>query len=187
LGKKGAAMSDLFFHYVFFSSAVALYGIGFDRCMLAPPPPRIFLLAAAKNVVAVAVSVFFVFPPTRFFLVPLGMVELMPLCAVLVFIPLSVLLEAALFLGVKKTLPEFVVPFLCVLLALCESPTFGHAILAGVFSVVSYHLFAAIVVAVKKRLDFFSSPRLLSPDALLLVSVAVVVMILCGVGAGVAG
>jgi hypothetical protein len=170
-------MFDVFLHYVIFSSAAALYGIGFDRFMLNPGTPRKFALSFCKSLALVVISVFFTFAVAAAFLAPRGMTEFMPVCAVLIFIPFCILFESLISIGLKQTVPEFIVPFLCVLLAVSESPSLGKAILAGVFSAVSYYFFAAIVFVTKKRLDAASEKRLIMPEALLLISVAAVIVI----------
>ena len=175
-------MTDLFFYHIFFSSAVALYGIGFDRFLLKPEPPVLFMIRALKGIISVICTIFFTFIITAVFLSPHYMAEFMPVIAVVFFIPISVLLEAVFFFGTKKTIQEFIVPFLCVLLALSEYDALLLSLVAGIFSALSYYSFTIIVLVIKKRLEFVPPRKFISVDALLLVSVAAITIILLSWG-----
>jgi hypothetical protein len=170
-------------YHLFFSSAVALYGIGFDRFLLKPEPPALFMIRALKGIVSVICTVFFTFIVTAVFLAPRQMAEITPVIAIVFFIPFSVLLEAAVYIAVKKSLREFIAPFLCVLLAIWESDSLLRAVFAGLFSALSYYGFIVIMLFIKKRLEFVPPRKFFSEDALLLVSVAAVIIILFSFGA----
>jgi hypothetical protein len=159
-----------------------MYGIGFERLLLRPENSSIFFLTFFKSELTALGTVLLVFVMSKTFLIPSMMGELMPVVAVLIFILLSVLLEAIITVITKQSASEFIAPFLCVVLALCESGDLLDALAIVFFAVSSYYFFIQLLYTIKKRLEFSSPRPPFTEDALLLVSTAVIMLVLFSFG-----
>ncbi|MDR1786243.1 MAG: hypothetical protein LBR23_07295 [Spirochaetaceae bacterium] len=176
-------MFNTILHYLVFSSAALIYGIGFERILLRPKSNRVFMLNFLKSSLSALGTVILVFSFARAFLIPCGMGELTPLIAIVIFMLLAVLFEAVIAVIAKQSAQEFIAPFLCVLLALWESGNLLDALGIVFFALASYYVSVQLLYTIKKRLEFASPKHPFTQDALILMSAGVIMVVFFSFGA----
>lgn len=130
-------ISALFF-YTIHCSAVLVYGIGIlqeaemslSRKKIAP--------IAFKSLACSLVTVSLAFSIDKLLLVPMGLSELAPLAALIVWAAFSAFFEIIVQLTTKKPAAEFAFSYLSALLALSESPTLVGAIVIDISCWIGY-------------------------------------------------
>ena len=119
---------DAIFFYTVHCSAVLVYGVGILQEAETSLSRKKTALTALKSLACSLATVSITFSINKMLLSPLGLVELYPLAALLLWTAFSFFLEILLQLTTKKPAAEFAVSYLTALLALNESASLLGAI-----------------------------------------------------------
>lgn len=142
-----------FLFYFIFASAVLIYGIGINSNAEVTYSRKNLLPVIIKSYVCVISTVVFSFLINKFLLLPVGLIELYPMFALLVFMALSVFIEILIQVTAKKSASEFAIAFLCVVLALNEGITLVDAIIIAFSCLTSFYLLIPFLYAILRRID----------------------------------
>lgn len=169
-------------YYVFFASAVMLYGIGMNRSIVLCDSIHRLLVPVVKTILSVLLTSVFTWVILKNLLTPLGLVELYPFVAVIIFVVISVFMELMIRISTKKVSSEFIVSFLIVLLTINESLNLFDVVIISLSCVVSFLILIPMLYSIKNRVDLVGNLRVHGNiRSLLLVSLAVLV---CALAAG---
>lgn len=167
------------FYYIFFSSAVILYGVGLNSATILCDSIHECLLPVTKvlaNILCTSVLSWLIL---KYFLVPLKMAELYPFAALLVFFVISVFMETLVRVTTKKTTSDFSLSFLIILLALNESLNIVDVVLITCCSFISFLILIPLLYSIKKRIDIVGTLQIHgNKKSLVLVSIAIIVTVL---------
>lgn len=141
-----------FVFYILFCSSVLIYGIGFNRESVMCDYPRPILFTAVKSYACVIISFLICFCINKSLLIPLGLIEVYPLFAILVYIILSVFFELLIQITTKKSSAEFAISFLTLLLALNEGITILDGVLICAGALTCFYVLIPILYAAEKRM-----------------------------------
>lgn len=167
------------FYYIFFASAVILYGVGLNSATIICDSIHELFLPVVKILVNVLSSAVLSWLILKYFLIPLRLAELYPFASLLVFLTVSVLIETLVRITTKKTASDFSLSFLIVLLALNESLSITDVILIAGCSFISFLILVPILYSIKKRIDIAGSLQIHgNKKSLVLVSIAIIVTVL---------
>ncbi len=173
-------MIDILFYYVFYSSAVLFYGIGFRRAaaLSASFDKSVFRPALRCGFAALA-STFLTALITEKLFSPLGIAELFPLPAL--FILAAVAAGTGIFLPGKAILQtkEFAVSYLIVLLALFESSRLFDAVFTAASCMLSFVFVIPVLSAVRYRIDIARSKNEKAARGILIMIVSAILIIAC--------
>jgi Na+-translocating ferredoxin:NAD+ oxidoreductase RnfA subunit len=170
-------------YYFLFSSIVLVHGIFLDRVIFESEKVSGIAFFFIKNTVCVCSTSVLTALLVKALFVPIGMTELMPLVALLVFAIISVFCESLIRITAKRSAAEFTVPFLCVLFSLAENGSIADAVLWSFCAIGSYYLFIVVFSVIRKRLDTTNPPAFFQDGSLLLISIAVVMLIVFSLAA----
>ena len=152
-------------YYVFFASAVMLYGIGMNRAIVLCDSIHRLLIPVIKTVLSVLLSSIFTWIILKHLLTPLGIIELY-----------------LIRISTKKVSSEFIVSFLIVILTINESLNLFDVIIISLSCIVSFLILIPLLYSIKNRVDLVGNLRVHGNiRSLLLVSLAVLV---CALAAG---
>lgn len=167
------------FYYIFFSSAVILYGVGLNSATILCDSIHECLLPVTKvlaNILCTSVLSWLIL---KYFLVPLKMAELYPFAALHVFFVISVFMETLVRVTTKKTTSDFSLSFLIILLALNESLNIVDVVLITCCSFISFLILIPLLYSIKKRIDIVGTLQIHgNKKSLVLVSIAIIVTVL---------
>ncbi|MBR0154972.1 MAG: hypothetical protein IJM22_02750 [Treponema sp.] len=165
-----------FVYYIFFGSAVLIYGIGFNRESVMCNYPKQVLFSAIKSYGCVAITYLLTYCLSMNFLIPLKIVEIFPFIALLVYITVSVFFEILIQVTTRRTAAEFAVSFLTVILALNE----GVALVDGIlicFSVLTcFYILIPILYALEKRMLASTANNLFKQKCLIFLSMVIIMI-----------
>lgn len=173
-------MIDILFYYVFYSSAVLFYGIGFRRAAaLSASFDKSVFRPALRCAFAALASTFLTALITEKLFSPLGIAELFPLPAL--FILAAVAAGTGIFLPGKAILQtkEFAVSYLIVLLALFESSRLFDAVFTAASCMLSFVFVIPVLSAVRYRIDIACSKNEKAARGILIMIVSAILIIAC--------
>lgn len=154
-------MIDALLFYTLHCSAVLVYGIGIMQEAETSLSRKKVGLIAVKSLACSLITVSLTFSINKLLLSPLGLTELYPLAALLLWAAFSSFFEIMTQLVAKKPSAEFAVSYLAALLALNESPTLLGAIvidlccMAGCYALIPLlYSFTSKMVGVKNTDTF---------------------------------
>lgn len=167
-------------NYFIFSSAVLIYGIGLNNSMILCNSVGEYSLYFVKSLFSILASVVLSWLITRNLLVPLGLSELYPLIALLVFLSISVFFETMIRITTEKSTSDFIFSFLIVLLSLGESCSIVDSIFICLASLASFIVLVLVLSMIKSKLNILGNmERHGNEKSLVLISLAIIVVILC--------
>ena len=114
-------MLNNFLHYFLYSSVVLVYGIGIDRAVELCEKPGHLLLRGVKILITVCSTVVLSYLLTTALFVPAGLMELYPFVVVLIYIGISVFIEALIRITARVRTSDFGLSLMYAFLALSES------------------------------------------------------------------
>lgn len=173
-------MIDILFYYVFYSSAVLFYGIGFQRvAVLSSSFDKSVFRPALRCGVAALASTFLTALITEKLFSPLGLAELLPLPAF--FILAAVAAVTGIFLSSEAVLrtEEFAVSYLIVLLALFESSRLFDAVFIAASCMLSFVFVIPVLSAVRYRIDIACAKNERAAREMLIMIVSAILIIAC--------
>ena len=145
---------DTFLYYTVFASVVLIYGIGINRLTEIGSSKISHITFYLKTLISVFATIVLSTLVIRFILIPIGLIELYPLLALLIYICLNTFLEALVRLTTGTSTTEFVVSFLIILLSLSESTSILDSIVIGASCFAAILLVAPFIYTLKKKLMF---------------------------------
>jgi hypothetical protein len=169
-------ISSLSFYFLF-SSIIFVHGICLDWAIFKSENLKGLPLFLLKNAVCVCSASILTALLVQAIFAPLGLTDLMPLAAFLVYATISVFFESLIRITAKRSAAEFTVPFLCVLFSLTETTAPSLAVLWSFCAIMSYYLLAGSLYVVRKRLEGANPPAYFANGSLLLISIVVIMLI----------
>ncbi len=167
------------FYYIFFSSAVILYGVGINSATIVCDSIHRIFLPVLKNIANILCTSVLSWLIIKYFLVPLNLTELYPFVSLLVFFIVSVATESVTRILTKQVASDFSLSFLIILLALNESLNIVDVILIASCSFISFLILIPILYSIKKRIDIIGTFQVHgNKKSLVLVSIAIIVTVL---------
>ena len=142
---------DTFLFYVLFTSAVLIYGGGLLSVTEKSLPKETFAINIMESLSCVSATVALTFLITHFLLLPLGIADLYPLVALLIFVAMGVFFELIVQVTARKSGADFAFPYLVIILSLSEGGDIVICLITSVASLVSYYVLALILRALNKR------------------------------------
>lgn len=139
-------------YYTLFASSVLIYGVGINRIVEVGITKISSILYYVKAIITILSTSMLTWLISNFILLPLGLVELFPLIAFLIFILINTFIEALIRLTTGKSSTEFIVSFLIILLSVYESVTFLDTVIICVSCFMSLLLLFPLSITFKKRL-----------------------------------
>ncbi len=152
---------DTLLFYTLYCSAVLIYGVGILQEAETSVSRKKTAQTAVKSFASALVTVSLTYSINKLLLSPLGLTELYPLAALLLWAAFSVFFEIIMQLTSKKPSAEFAVSYLSALLALNESSNLMGAIVICVCCLADYYLLIPILysftskIASVKNTDIF--------------------------------
>lgn len=141
-----------FVFYILFCSSVLIYGIGFNRESVMCDYPKPVLFTAIKSYACVIISFLICYSLNKSLLIPLGIVEIYPFIALLIYVIITVFFELLIQITTKKSAAEFAISFLTVLLSLNEGITIIDGILICAGALTCFYVLLPILYAAEKRM-----------------------------------
>lgn len=146
-----AIINSLLF-YTLYCSAVLIYGVGLLQEAETSLSRKKIAQTAIKSFACSLATVSITFSINKMLLTPLGLTELYPLAALLLWTAFSVFFEILMQLTTKKPAAEFAVSFLSVLLALNESVNLLGAIAICICCLADYYLLIPILYSFTNKI-----------------------------------
>lgn len=143
---------NLILFYTLFSSSVLVYGIGPLRAAETSLSRKNMLLSAFKSAACVLSSLSLTYIIIKLLLSPLGLTELFPLVALLLFIALGIFFEIIIQLTSKKTASEFAVSYLIIILALNEGENLAEAVLISIACLLSHYMLIPLLFSFTRKM-----------------------------------
>lgn len=171
-------MLSIFFYYIFYSSAVLLFGVGIRHCVVSSKKSDyIFfrLLKAAISIFSCLSVSWFLY---RTLLAPLHLDDLLFPVVLLCYLPIISLFNMVFKTSLQKSIPEFTVSLLCIIVAITHSMTYAEALVIALASCVSYYSFIPLLFAIRKRLEYANPIQEFRTGSLIFISIAVIMLCL---------
>lgn len=166
-------------YYVFFASAVALYGVGLNSATIICDSFHKITTLLIKTLLTILSASCLSWLLCHYFLVPLSLEELYPLFSLLIFIIVSLFFEALMRIVTKKITSDFSLSYMIILLALNESLNIFDVILITISSYVSFVVLIPVLYSIKKRIDIVGDLNVHgNKKSLILVSIAIIITVI---------
>lgn len=165
-----------FLFYIFFCSSVLIYGIGFNRESVMCDSPKPVLFTAVKSYSCVLISFLICYGINQTLIIPLGLAEIYPLIALLVYVIISVFFELIIQITTKKSSSEFAVSFLTLILALNEGITLFDGLLICASSLTCFYILIPILYAAEKRMDSSSNSSKFKRKSLIFLCLVIIMI-----------
>ena len=142
---------NTFLYYFCFGSAVLLYGIGINKFTEINFFTKKDFFYLIKVILSILISSVFSYLFVDKLLVPLGYVELYPIVCLLIYLCITIFLEAIIRLTTNKSATEFIFSFLVVLLSVTESNNLLTTFVISISCLVSMAVIIPLVYSFRKR------------------------------------
>lgn len=166
-----------FFMYGIVCAVPLVYGIGLRKLLGTPKQPLYGIVAAAKSLCTVFITILL----TRFFtvklLAPYSLAVLYPFFALPLTLAFSLLFKQCIYLCCKIETAEFDIAFLSVILAVSEGFTLMHALIIGAVGTLSFYILLPVLGAVRKRLEITRIHPAFNDTVMIIITLA---LITCG-------
>lgn len=167
------------FYYIFFSSAVILYGVGLNSATIICDKIHELTIPIIKILINIIGTSALSWLIIKYFLVPLKLEEFYPLLSLLIFFIISVIVESLVRITTGKVTSEFSLTFLIILLALNESLNIVDVMLICSCSLISFLILIPLLYSIKKRIDIVGNSQVHgNKRSLVLISIAIIVTVL---------
>lgn len=167
-----------FLYYILFCSSVLIYGIGFNRESVMCESPRPVLFTAIKSYACVIVTFLLTYGVNKSLLLPLGLIEIYPFFALLIFIAITVFFEILIQITTKRSSAEFAIAFLTVLLSLNEGTTIIDGVLICAGALTCFYILIPILYAVEKRILSTTTNNKFKLKSLIFLSMVIIMIAL---------
>jgi hypothetical protein len=173
-------MIDTIFYYLFYCSAVLVYGIGLNRtAVLSRSMDKTLFLLIIKMIITILCSTALTWVVILELLVPADLVELFPLAALLILLAVSVFVEILIRITTGFRTSEFAVSYLILLLSLNESTEVVNSLVIASGCILSFVIILPVLFALRKRIEV-ARPRndKIKKKSLIMITMAVIVIVL---------
>ncbi len=164
-------------YYVFYSSAIFIYGIGINRAILVSKKPKNILVDFVKMVISVTSSAVLTYLVSEKLLGNIGLMDIYPFIAVLIFSSISVFIEAIVRIASRTGVAEYTVSILCILIAVNESVTLVECLVNSCLCIASYFLSIPVLFSLRKRIELSHPSEDFHNLSLLFISIAIVILV----------
>ena len=165
------------FYYLFYSSAVLIYGVGMNKLVRESKKPRHLWLECCSTMISVLGSTLLTYL-IKTQMLKINMGELAPFVAVLMFLLINVFLNLVVKISSKTSISEYTLSLLCVIFGICESGSILECLLNSFLCVAAFYLTVPILHALRKRIEMNGPNDGIRNLALLFVSLAVAMLAL---------
>lgn len=171
-------MLSVLFYYISYASIVLVYGIGMERAVfLSGNKGPLFIKAMKMLITASSVSALsYLF--VNLLLVPNELSELYPFAVLLIFIPVSVFIEAIVRITTKTSAVEFSISILFIFIGLTESASLAECVFIVCVCVVSFFIFIPLFHSLCRKFDLYGGRSEVSRNSFVLASIAIIMLIL---------
>ncbi|MBP5359734.1 MAG: hypothetical protein J6Y69_11210 [Treponema sp.] len=173
-------LSNLFY-YMFYASAVFVYGMGTTSAIQSSIKPKNLFLQFSKIMILVIATLVFTYLLTVQ-LIKINLGELSPFICVAMFALVSFLVENFLRFYSKTTVAEYGVSILCILIAVIESVSFLDCLVNAIACLLSFFVSVPIMHAIRKKIEINAPSEKLKNLGLLFISIGVLTIILLSWG-----
>ncbi len=168
-----------FSYYIFVVSAVFFYGIGLNDSTIVCDSIHKLALTLIKMTLTIISTTLACFLIQKHFLIPLRLIDFIPLIALVIYVIFNLLIESVIRLSINKNTAEFNIGYLIVLLALYESSTIIDSIAISIGSFLSFAIILPILYSIKKRIELVGNMELHgNKRSLILISLAILASLL---------
>ena len=151
-------MINMIFYYLFYCSAVFVYGIGINRtAVISRSMDRPLFYQLIKCTIAVLCSTALSWVIIMQLLIPSGLVELYPLIALLIYLSVAVFVEILIRITTRLKTSEFAVSYLIILLSLNESTGILDALVIALSCTMSFVIILPVLFALRRRIEIARS------------------------------
>lgn len=171
-------MINSVFYYIFACSIILYYGVGMNRLLILKKDYVSFFKSILKAYLITGCTVSISYFAIRFALAPLSLTELYPYISAFSFLLISIPLHMFIRTGTADLAEDYAVPFLTILISLNEGESFFSALIISASCITAFYLFLLIIFAFRRRFKLYTTEEGLKPYALLLISIAVVIIAL---------
>lgn len=169
-------MISIFFYFIFYSSAVLVYGAGIRHSVVSSKKSDALFFRILKTLLCIFSSVSICWFLYKTLLVPLHFDDLLFPLLMLCYLPVNACFNMVFKSSLQKSLPEFTVPLLCIILAITQSYTYAQALVIAFSSCISYYSFIPILFAIRKRLEYADPVQEFKTGSLIFISIAVIMI-----------
>lgn len=163
-------------YYVFFASAVALYGVGLNSATIICDSYNKITALLVKTLLTILSSAVLSWLLVNYLLIPLDLIELYPFFSLMIFLIVSLFFEALMRIVSKKVTSDFSFSYMIILLAVNESLNIIDVLLITFSSYISFMILIPILYSLKRRIDIVNGINVHgNKKSLILVSIAIIV------------
>ncbi len=166
-----------FLYYVFFSSAVFVYGLGLHKALMKSRKPKNILTEICKFSITISVSSLLCYLITAQ-LVKINFGELGPFIAIIIIALINVFMELVVRVSERTSMIDSAVELMCVVIGVTEAMSIWEALLNSLFCMVAYFICIPFFYSLRKRIEMNAPTKNVRNLSLLFVSLAVVALIL---------
>ncbi len=170
-------LSNLFY-YVFFSSALLVYGVGLNRSVVVSSNIKHLVLDCVKMLIEVSSVACLTYLTSSAFLIRIGLIEIYPFISVLFFVVISGFIESIVRITANVSMTEYAVPLLCIILAVNESVSLGECVVNACYCVFSYYICIPFLYAIRKNIERSRPFSGLKNLSLLFMGIAIILLII---------
>jgi Na+-translocating ferredoxin:NAD+ oxidoreductase RnfA subunit len=96
----------------------------------------------------------------------------------LCYLPINTCFNFIFKTSFEKSMPEFTVSLLCVILGTTHSISYTQALIISLSSSISYYTFIPVLFAIRKRLEYADPVQEFKSGSLIFISIAVIMLCL---------
>lgn len=167
-------MMETVFYYFLGASVIMYYGIGINRLLTFKKDVKSFFTGAAKTLILTLTNIAINWVLIRFIFSPLNISEIFPVFAIIIFSFLSFLSQLVYKTGIMEITEDYAVPFLSIILALCEGYSFLSSIIIGFCCITAFYCFVLLIISLRHRFQLYNREEGFKPFSFILISLAVV-------------
>ena len=171
-------MFSIFFYYISYASIVLVYGIGIERAVFLSGNKNPLWLKAIKMLITASSVSALSYLFANSLLVPADLAELYPFAVILIFIPVSVFIEAIIRITTKISAVEFSISLLFIFVGLTESVSLAECVFITCICVLSFFVFIPFVYSLCRKFDLYGGRSECSRNNFILASIAIIMLIL---------
>ncbi len=165
-------------HYLIFTSAILIYGIGLNRATELNEGAKIYFLNSVKYLLISLVSSALTYLLIISLFARFEIIELYPFAATLIFSLLLLLVDSIPKVTLKTGIADFCLILLCVLLGLGEGNSILQVLLITGICVISFVLFIPLLVALRKRIELSHPAFTFENSTLILITFIIIIFAL---------
>ncbi len=171
-------MLSIFLYFIFYSSAVLMYGVGIRHSVVSSKKSDLVFVRLIRSLLCVFSSVSISWFLYRSLLSPMHLEDLLFPVVMLIYLPVQACFNVLFKTAFHKSIPEFTVSILCVILALTNSNTYTRCLIIALSSCISYYSFIPVLYAIRKRLEYADPVQEFKTGSLIFISIAVIMLAL---------